>query len=105
MVQEVLVKEALAKERVEAGKELLQRLSKTDFKVAAALWLWRLERPKWKLVVASSMVNKKGLLETYHFIDNVYGKPRPIPELDVMDIYPMETTEPLIKALRSQARK
>jgi hypothetical protein len=105
MAQEILVKAALEKEKIEAGKELLQRLAKTDFKVAAALWLWRLERPRWKLIIASPMANKNGLREAYNRIDEVYEKPRPIPELDLMDIYPMETTESLIKALRAQARK
>ncbi|MDZ7361791.1 MAG: hypothetical protein ONB46_13855 [candidate division KSB1 bacterium] len=89
MAQEILVKAALEKEKIEAGKELLQRLAKTDFKVAAALWLWRLERPRWKLVIASPMVNKKGLLEAYNFIDTVYGKPRPIPDSENFCILPL----------------
>jgi len=106
MVQEILVKAPLEKERIKAGKELLQRLAKTDLKVTAALWLWRAERPRWKLILASPLVNKKGRLEAYNKIDHtLYGKPSQIPGLELTDINPMATTKPLIKALRAHAKR
>ncbi|MCI0692565.1 hypothetical protein L0337_11250 [candidate division KSB1 bacterium] len=106
MAQEILVKEPLEKEKVEAGKELLSRLAKTDFKIAAALWLWSAERPRWKLILASPAVSQKGVREAYNNIDNaLYGKPHRISELELPDVHPMDTTKPLIKALRAHARK
>lgn len=106
MAEEILVKSALEKERIKAGKELLQRLTKTDLKVKAALWLWRAERPRWKLILASPFVNKKGQLEAYNKIDQtLYGDLGQIPDLEVSDIKPMATNKPLIKALRSHAKK
>jgi len=58
MAQEILVKEPLEEKKIEAGKELLARLAKTDFKVAAALWLWTTERPYSDLVIASPWIKK-----------------------------------------------
>ena len=106
MAQEILVKEILEKEKIEAGKELLQRLAKTNFKVAAAFWLWRVERPRWKLIIASPLISQRGLREALNKIDDaIYGKPHRIPELELLDISPMDTNKPLIKALRARAKK
>jgi len=106
MAQEILVKEILEKEMVKAGKELLQRLAKTDLKITAALWLWASERNRWRLVIASPWVNKNGPLETYDKIRAVlYEKTDPVRGLPLMDIQVMETTAPLIKALRVYAKK
>jgi hypothetical protein len=106
MVQEILVKEPLEKEKIEAGKELLLRLAKTDFKVVAALWMWNVQRPRWRLILASSSVGQKGLRQAYGKIDDaLYGKPHRIAEVDLADVHPMDTTKPLIKALRAHAKK
>jgi hypothetical protein len=106
MAQEILVKEALEEKKIEAGRELLKRLAKTDFKVVAALWLWTTERPEWELIVASPWVNKNGPLEAYRKIDDIFfGEPRPISEFDFTNIYAMDTSKPLIKALRNYAKK
>jgi hypothetical protein len=106
MAQEILVKEVLEKEKIEAGQELLRRLAKTDFKVAAALWLWRIERPRWKLILASPAINKNGIRAAYDKIDEALaGMSQRIPELDLVDIHPLATNKPLIKALRARAKK
>lgn len=106
MAQEILVKEPLEEKMIAAGKELLQRLAKTDFKVVAALWLWTTERPEWELVIASPWVNKNGPLKAYRKIDDIfYGPPRPISEFDFTNIYAMDTAKKLIKGLRKDAKK
>jgi len=106
MAQEILVKEPLEKEKIEAGMELLRRLAKSDFKVAIALWLWKIERPRWKLILASPLVNQQGPRVAYEKIqDSLYGKFQRISGLELRDISPVETSDRLIKALRARAKK
>jgi len=106
MAQEILVKEPLEEKKIEAGKELLNRLAKTDFNVTAALWLWSTERPYWDLVIASPWIKKNGLSKAYRKIDDIFfGAPRPISEFEFTSIYAMDTAKPLIKALRNFAKQ
>lgn len=106
MATEILVKDPLEKEWIDGGKELLKRLARTDFKVVAALWLWERERPHWQLVLASPFVTQNGTREAHHKIwEALREKPHPFLEWELMDVHAMATTEPLIRALRSQAKK
>jgi hypothetical protein len=106
MAQEILVKESLEKEKFEAGKELLKRLAKTDFKVLAAFWLWIKERNEWELVIASPWVNQNGSLNAYRKIDDIFfGEPSPISDFEFTNLHVMDTTKPLIKALRTYAKE
>jgi hypothetical protein len=45
MAEEILVKEPLEKEMIEAGNELIRRLAKNEINVVAALWLWTMAPP------------------------------------------------------------
>lgn len=104
MATEILVKEPLEKEMIEGGRELVQRLMKTSFKVSAALWLWNREKPYWRLLIASPSAQKK-LQEADHKISAaLYEKP-PFPNWELTDIYSVTNSEPLIKAFRSHAKK
>jgi len=106
MAQEILVKEALERDKITAGGKLLQRLIKTEIKPVAALWLWRAESSVWWLVLASPWIDKQGPRKAYRKIDAVISsKEDPIPELHPLDISVSDTREPLIKGLRAHAKK
>jgi len=105
MAEKILVKEALEREKIEAGSKLVQRLAKTEIKPVAALWLWRAESLEWWLVIASPWLDKQGS-RGYRKIDAmISSKDDPIPELQPLDISVLDTRTPLIKGLRAHARK
>jgi hypothetical protein len=105
MAQEILVKEALERGKIEGGRKLVQRLFKTEIKPVAAFWLWRAESLEWWLVIASPWLDKQES-RGYRKIDAIIsGKDDPIPELQPLDISILDTRTPLIKGLRAHARK
>jgi len=105
MAQEILVKEALERGKIEGGRKLVQRLAKTEIKPVAAFWLWRAESLEWWLVIASPWLDKQSS-QGYRKIDAmISSKDDPIPELQPLDISILDTRMPLIKGLRAHARE
>ncbi len=104
MATEILVKDPLEKEMIEGGRELVLRLARTGFNVSAALWLWNRERPYWRLLIASPAV-KKSLDDAYQKIGDALREKPPFPNWEMTRIQPLTNSEPVIKALRSQAKK
>lgn len=106
MAQEILVKDVLEREKIAAGKDLLQRLSQTDFKIVAAFWLWTMERNEWRLVVSSPWQDKHGPLKSYRKIRETLAQPPElIAQLRLPEVLALDTKKPLIKALRAYAKK
>jgi hypothetical protein len=65
MAQEILVKEVLSFDEIDAGEKLLKLLDDTELKVIAAYWVFDLDVGAWRLVFVSPQVRTKGPLRVY----------------------------------------
>jgi hypothetical protein len=65
MAEEILVKEVLSPEGIEAGEELLRRLDAAGAEVIAAYWIFNPEVGDWHLEFVSPLVESKGPLWFY----------------------------------------
>ncbi len=101
MAEEILVKESLAKEMIEAGAELTRKLDEADVDVQASLWLYLVEPNLWRLVIAEPKVRTDGAMRIYKTIQSLISKiPEDQPKVMLKDISVLETNAPLISALR-----
>src|SRR4051812_27792283 len=57
VAEELLVKEPLTKEMIEAGEQLRQRLKSTDLKLVGLFWLYSLESNDWQLTLVSLQID------------------------------------------------
>jgi len=64
MAEEVLVKEPLTQDMIEAGQEMAQILTATGYEYDALFWLYTSEANMWRLTIVSSKV-KDGPLKAY----------------------------------------
>jgi hypothetical protein len=61
-----MFKRALVKELIEEGRRLVDALEKKrGFGLAAALWLYLPDVERWRLVIASEIVERKGSINAY----------------------------------------
>jgi hypothetical protein len=65
MAQEILVKEILSSDEIDAGRELLEQLDNTPLTVIAAYWIFVPDVGEWRLVFVSRQVETKGPLRVY----------------------------------------
>ena len=65
MAEEILVKETLSRDDIEAGEELLGRLDASEGDVIAAYWIFDPEVAHWRLEFVSPLVESKGPLWFY----------------------------------------
>ena len=66
MAKEILVGQFLTNEMIEAGQTLVNRVRRSELQVVAAFWLYFEEAEEWRLVLASSRLNKDGPLALYN---------------------------------------
>ena len=102
MAEEVVVKELLTVEMINAGRELTQGLDSAGLPVSGCLWLYKSESNLWRLVIASPEVTTSGPKKTYRKIRSVLSKmPDSGSQLTLHDISVVEETDSLISLLRS----
>lgn len=100
MAEEILVKEPLTREMIEAGAELLRRLDEIDLDVVAAFWFYTSETNKWKLMLACPSVDTEGQKAAYGKIwDVLYGRPDGVPGIESTDTVVLSPSETTVKAL------
>lgn len=69
MVEEMVVKEVLTEQMIEAGKELLEAIDEgQQIDVSSALWLYYPANNTWQLVLASPLVSIVGPRQVYKII-------------------------------------
>ena len=105
MAEEVVVKEVLTKEMIEAGAELTRLLDQTPLVVSASLWLYIPESNIWRLIIVSPEVETSGPRKVYQKIQPVLSQ---ILEeklsIGLKDISVVENNNPLIALLRMAIR-
>lgn len=101
MDTQVVVKEGLSTEMIEAGKELVQQLDKIKFTVHAALWLYLPDVNTWRFMIANPEVNTHGPTRAYRKVQNALSRiPRGTPQIELREITVVDTNDPLISMMR-----
>ncbi len=102
MAEDILVKEPLTREMIDAGQELLRRLDEVGFEVAAAFWLYTSETNRWRLMLAHPGVDVTGAKPAYGTIwDVLYGRPDGIADLESTDTTVLSSSDNLVRAVAS----
>ena len=104
MAEEVVVKEILTKEMIEAGAELTGLLDQAPLVVSASLWLYIPESNIWRLIIASPEVRTYGPKKVYQKIQPVLSQILEKPGIGLKDISVVEDNKPLIALLRMAIR-
>lgn len=99
-----MVKTALVEKDIEEGKRLIEELDKTNFRVQAALWFYLADSDEWRLLIASSFVEKEGPRKSYNFIQTVLAKISPPSEISLKDISVLSPSHDLIKLIKLAIR-
>ena len=103
MAEEVLVKEQLSSEMIAAGAELTNRLfNYSDFGLICSFWLYTNESNRWKLMVATPIVDSSGPIHAYQMIQGVVGDDNPrYLDIPLYSISVLRSNHSLVRALRS----
>jgi hypothetical protein len=102
MDTQVVVKESLSAEMIDAGNELVQQLDKIKFVVHAALWLYLPEANNWRLIIANPEVDSHGPKRAYRKIQNALARmSQELPKVALRDITVVDTNDPLISLMRT----
>jgi hypothetical protein len=102
MAEELVVTELLSDSMIEVGKKLVERLDVSSSDVQAAFWLFLPEERRWKLVIASPLVEKNGPKQFYKRIDEANKKADNL-ELIISldDVGVVDTANTLINLLKA----
>ncbi len=100
MAQEIVVKEPLTKEMVETGRDMTRRLLEKGFELVCSLWLYNDESGRWRLVLASPIVDREGPRRAYERIQEILQENW---EMDIWlrDISALSPSDPIILAVRT----
>jgi hypothetical protein len=97
--------EALTQEMILAGKELIEHLDKTGFKVDACLWFYKPQSNSWRLIIAVPEAKLYEPRKAYSKILSILAKiPSAKDAVSLSDITLIESKDPLIRTLRTAAR-
>jgi hypothetical protein len=103
VAEEVLVKEQLTPDRITAGDELTKRLRRDrDFGLICSLWLYTTEANRWKLVVATPVVDNSGPIHAYQLIQGIVADDWLAAwDMHLYNISVLRSSHSLVTALRS----
>jgi hypothetical protein len=103
MDQNILVKEALTKEKIAAGKELLKKLERSPLNVKVALWLYDLNRESWKLLLSPAGYEENSIIKMYEIVRDclLTLSSKSITEIELNDILITNSRDEHINALLS----
>jgi hypothetical protein len=79
-------KTTLVNTDMEAGKNLLKKLDKAEFKVQAALWLYMSEPEEWRLIFASPIIDDEGPKKAYEEVQSELQGSNQKDKLSLQDI-------------------
>jgi len=93
-------KTALVERDMQEGKDLIEALDKTEFKVDASLWFYSSDSDEWQLLIASPFVEENGPRKSYGFIRSVLAQPSPPSGISLKNVSVLSPKHQLIKLLR-----
>jgi len=100
MAEEIVVKEPLTKELKEMGRDMSLRLRERGFELVCSLWLYHPESNRWRLVLASPIVDREGPRKAYEIIEQILQENWEM-GIWLRDISAVSPSDPLVQALRS----
>ena len=101
MGKELVVREVLLGQMIEAGAKLVERLDQSQSNVQAALWLFLPEEKIWEMIVISPLVKTDGPRSFYKRILEANKRADELePIISLNDIKVADTSNPLINVLR-----
>jgi hypothetical protein len=100
MAEEILVKEPLTKELKEMGRDMSLCLRERGFELVCSLWLYHPESNRWRLVLASPIVDHEGPRKAYEIIHQILQENWEM-GIWLRDISAVSPNDPLVQALRS----
>jgi hypothetical protein len=100
MAEEILVKEPLTRELKEMGRDMSLRLREKGFELVCSLWLYHPESNRWRLVLASPIVDREGPRRAYGIIAEILQENWDM-GVWLRDISAVSPSDPLVQALRS----
>ena len=103
MAEEILVKEHLTAEMITVGKEMSFRLREKGFELVCSLWLYNEESNRWRLVLASPVVDREGPRKAYSIVDEILQEHWDM-GVWLRDISAVSPSDPLVQALRARGR-
>jgi len=100
VAEDVVVKEQLTTDMIEAGGELTTRLLQDrDFDLYCSLWLYTSESNAWKLVVGTSIAEP---IHAYRLIQGIIGEDWPAHlDMHLYSISVLRQDHSLVRAIRS----
>ena len=90
----------LVEPKIKIGEELVQLLDFSQFPMDAAFWLFMSEPERWRLIIASRLVDSKGPKAAYREIQSVMSQWSERAKLSLDEISVVSPKDSLIKALR-----
>ncbi len=100
MAEEIVVKEPLTKELKEMGRDMSLRLLEKGFGLVCSLWLYHPESNRWRLVLASPIVDREGPRKAYEIIEQILQEDWEM-GIWLRDISAVSPSDPLVQALQS----
>ena len=105
MAEEIVVKEPLWPDMMEAGKKFTEYLDSDGFDVRASLWFYVTEANEWRLLIASPLVDEMGPTKAYEKVrENLSKDPAAFSCLNLRNITVLSPEEQLIKLLAAAVR-
>ena len=102
MGKELVVREVLSEQMIDAGAKLVERLDQSQSNVQAALWLFLPEEKTWEMIVISPLVKTDGPRSFYKRILEANKKADESESIiSLNDIKVADTSNPLINVLRT----
>lgn len=99
-----MVKEILVNEYIEEAINLINELDNNNIKVDSALWYYFEEAEEWRFIIATPIVDEKGLFEAYKIIGNIINKNNIFYHTPLNKLTLMSPNDPLIKLLKHGVR-
>ena len=101
MDKELVVREVLSEQMIDAGAMLVERLDQSESNVQAALWLFLPEEKTWKMMIISPLVKTDGPRSFYKRILEANKKADESESIiSLNDVGVADTSNPLISLLR-----
>jgi hypothetical protein len=105
MGEEILVKDQLTDELLLAGRELTQRLSRSNLELVCALWLYDLDSTRWRFVFATPRIDTEGPLKVYEEVQRILkAEGSPAINLSLQTISAVSPNHPIVNASRRLVR-
>ena len=87
------------------GRTLINSLEIEHFKIDAAMWFYSKELEKWRLLIATPLVGRLGLKNTYKRIQSVLAKLEKLGiSISLRDITVLKPSDPLINTIMNSIR-